>query len=444
MNSMIREYLETHKDEMYRDLEKFTAIPSVSSDKANVTKALHFILDLASEYGFDASSVLDDQVGVIEMGSGDETLGILAHVDVVPPGDPEDWETDPFEAVIKDGRMYARGTIDDKGMIIASLYAMMAVRELGLPLKKKVRLILGTQEEVKWTDMDAYVKEYELPDYGFTPDGEYPICNIEKGGLEICMDFDVSDDKEPDGAYLKGLDIGVAANVVPGKAKAYLSDGREITATGKAVHSCQPEKGTNAIFVLSDELEGMQLEESRLQRLLRSITEDMSDIFGEKLGIYSDTEYYQGEYVHRNAFSPTMLSAQDGHASLTVNVRYPYGQDSSEIIDAFAGWSKAHGGAVTDTGDLPAVFVSKERPFLKALAEAYDDISPFRNEFTLAYGGSYAKAMPNIVSWGPLFPGEEDTCHEPNEYIDLGSMLMSAEIFAESISKIALSEKSFR
>jgi len=444
MNQKIRFFLEENEKNMQDDLKAFIAIPSVSSDHENVVRALRFILKLAETYGFEAKSVLEEQVGIIEMGSGDETLGILTHVDVVPPGDMEDWDTDPFTAVIKDGRMYGRGTIDDKGMIIASLYAMRAVKELGLPLTKKVQLIMGTQEEVSWTDMDAYVKAYPLPDYGFTPDGEYPICNIEKGTVDQTMEFDITDPEEPKSLYLKGLNIGIANNVVPGKAKALLSDGREITAIGKAVHSCQPERGDNAIFILADQLKEMGLEPNKLLSLLEAVREDMSDPFGSKVGLYSENEYYMGEFVHRNAFAPTIFKTKDGKAIINVNVRFPFGEDSKRIQNNFENWAKAHGGHTVEVNDLPAVFVSKERPFLKVFAEAYEDVSPCKNEFTLAYGGSYAKAMPNVVSWAPLFPGEEDTCHEPNEYIDLANMLMSAEIFASSIEKIVLSDESFK
>ena len=444
MKTELKEFLKAHEKEMQSDLMDFIRIPSVSSDHENVVKALHFALDLAEKYGFETESFLDDQVGMIRMGTGDETLGILTHVDVVPPGDAADWDTDPFEPVIKDNRMYGRGTIDDKGMIVASLYAMRAVRELGLPMYKKVELIMGTQEEVQWVDMDAYVKEYPLPDYGFTPDGEYPICNIEKGNVDQLMEFDVKDETEPEGLYLKGLDIGIANNVVPGKAKAILSNGEEIVASGKAVHSCQPERGNNAIFILKDELKAMGVASNKLMKLLEAVSEDLSDPFGSKVGLYSEDEYYMGEFVHRNALSPTIFKAEDGIATLNVNLRFPYGEEAENIRAKLDAWAAKNGGKTVKFSSLPAVFVSKERPFLKVFAEAYEDVSPFENEFTLAYGGSYAKAMPNIVSWAPLFPGEEDTCHEPNEYIDLDNMLMSAEIFAESIGRIVLSEESFK
>ncbi len=445
MNKELEKYLLKYEQKMHEDLQDFVAIPSVSDDPVNVKKALGFIINLAKSYGFAARTVLDDQVGVIEMGEGPETMGILAHVDVVPPGDPREWTFDPYSAIDVEGRMYGRGTIDDKGMVISSLYAMRAVKSLGLPLKKKVQLILGTQEEVEWVDMDAYVKNFPLPDYGFTPDGEYPISNIEKGDLSQEMEFDFSDEAEDEGGrHLKALDIGTANNVVPGKAVAILSDGEEITVYGKACHSSNPWDGDNALIGLSKKLKGLGLKENKLLRLLFDIEEYFEDCYGSKLGLYSKSEYYQGEFVHRNTFAPTILKADKGKATLWVNARPPYGEDMDKVVKTLDDWARERGGKTVSMDAQPGVFVSKESPFLKVLADSYEDVTDFTNEFVLAYGGSYAKAMPNIVSWGPLFPGEEDTCHITDEYIDLESMMMSTKIFAEAIMRIVLSDESFK
>ncbi|MBO5994233.1 MAG: Sapep family Mn(2+)-dependent dipeptidase [Firmicutes bacterium] len=444
MNAELDRFLTKHEQKMHEDLQDFVAIPSVSEDKEKVREALRYILDLARSYGLKAESFLDEQVGVIEMGEGDETLGILAHVDVVPPGDPAEWTFDPFDAVDCEGRMYGRGTIDDKGMVLASLYAMMAVKSLGQPLKKKVQLILGTQEEVEWTDMDAYVKAYPLPDYGFTPDGEYPICNIEKGIVDQVMEFDYTKEPAPEGLHLIGLNIGIANNVVPGTAEAVLSDGRVITARGHDCHSSIPEHGENAIFKLAEELKGLGLAENSLLKLILDVTETFSDWEGKDIGLKSESEYYQGEFVHRNTIAPTILKADGGIAKLVIDVRFPYGESMERIEETLDKWATDRGGHTVMTDALPATFVSRERPFLKVFEDAYEDVTGLINEFTVAYGGSYAKAMPNIVSWGPLFPGEEDTCHMPNEYIDLENMMLSAKIFAESIAQIVLTDKSFK
>lgn len=443
MKNYLLQYIENHKDEMLKDLADFVAIPSISSDKEKVTEALEFALKLGADMGFRTENCLDGQVGVIEIGEGNETLGILSHVDVVPAEDLDEWETDPFEAVIKDGRVYGRGTIDDKGMIIASLYAMKAVLEFGAPLKKKVQLILGTQEEVEWTDMDAYVANYKLPDYGFSPDGEYPICNVEKGVADFTIHFDVKD-SICEGLYVTAVDCGVAMNSVPGKAVATLSNGEMVTAVGKSVHSCQPERGENALFVLCDMLKEKCVSSNKLMNLIEAVTDAFRDVNGTGIGLCSESEYYEGEFVHRNAFSPTIFKASDGVATVNINNRFPYGVSEEKIYAGIKSFADKHDGVIKFYDSMPAVFVSTERPFLKVLADAYEEVSGLKNEFTLAYGGSYAKAMPNVVSWGPLFPGEEDTCHEPNEYIDINSMMDSAKIFALSIAGIALEEESLR
>ncbi|MGN0732591.1 MAG: Sapep family Mn(2+)-dependent dipeptidase [Emergencia sp.] len=463
MKTFLSEYLDINKEQMIKDLGDFVAIPSVSEDLPNVRKALDYILELGERMGFKSINCLDGQVGVIEMGDGDETMGILTHVDVVDPGDMDVWETDPYELTLKDNKLFGRGTIDDKGMVIASLYAMKAVMALGIPLKKKVQLIMGTQEEVDWTDMDRYVKEYPLPDYGFTPDGEYPLCNIEKGSLDLDFEFDLTDPGITDKAAtdtditdkaacedssgklsLKELNVGTAANVVPGKATAVLSDGSVVAAAGKSVHSCQPELGNNAIFELDKKLNAMGLAGNRLLDILHMLTDRFEDVYGEKLGLKSESEYYMGEFVHVNCFAPTIAKVMDGKLKVHINVRYPYGACADDISGTIEEIFREYGGNLVKCDDLPAVFVSKDAPFLSKLAEAYESVTSLKNRLTLAYGGSYAKAMPNIVSWGPLFEGEEDTCHCENEYISVDSFMANAKIFAESIASIALSDESFK
>jgi succinyl-diaminopimelate desuccinylase len=145
MERIMTDFIDNHFDEIKADLAELIAIPSESDDKEKVKEALRLALKQAEALGFRAYSVLDEQVGIVEMGEGPETLGILAHVDVVPAGDPAQWDSDPYKAEERNGRIYGRGTLDDKGLVVSSLYAMKAVKELGRPLHKKVQLIIGTQ-----------------------------------------------------------------------------------------------------------------------------------------------------------------------------------------------------------------------------------------------------------------------------------------------------------
>lgn len=448
-NEKINTYLDDRQEEIIDDLGRFIRIESISDRQEKVAEALDFILDLGKKMGFAATSCADGQVGVIETGQGDETVGILAHVDVVDPGDLNQWETPPFEPVIKNGRMYGRGTIDDKGAIIASLYAMKAIAALGMPLKKKIQLILGTQEEVEWTDMRAYVENYPLPDFGFSPDGEYPLCNIEKGSIGVNMIFPLETNQgiTKEGTYLTFMEAGTAENIVPGNCSVQLTHVQEgqrqeemLQALGKTAHSCMPEKGENAILKMAANLMSMDVQENQCLKVMRMIHEKLSGCYGEAIGLYRENEYVQGEFVHRNALSPTILRIEGQKIRLHVNVRTAYGTTDEEVLSVFAQLAEQYGGTLGEIEILPVVYVSKDRPFVQAFTKAYEIASGRKHEFALAYGGSYAKAMPNIVSWGPIFPEEEDTCHEENEYISLDSLLLNAKIFAAGLNEVVFTD----
>ena len=174
------------------------------------------------------------------------------------------------------------------------------------------------------------------------------------------------------------------------------------------------------------------------------LKEKFSSLYGEEVGLYSESEMYNGEFVHRNVFAPTLVRTDKNHLLVHINIRFAYGTAETEIITRLREVAEAYGGKLQVSSSMPAVYVSKERPFMKAFAQAYEEGSGRKHSFVLAYGGSYAKAMPGIVSWGPIFPGDEDTCHEDNEHISIKSLLDNGKVFAIALNKVALSEQSFK
>ena len=180
----IERFIEDNRDLMVSRCKELVAIPSMTEDREQVSLALDYVLDLGLRMGLKTKSLLNGEIGLVEAGEGEEILGVLAHVDVVDPGDESKWISPPFEPEVREGKLYGRGTLDDKGAVIAVMTAMEALVKLGIPLNKEIQLILGTREETHWTDMEAYVEKFPLPDYGFTPDGSFPICNVEKGGID--------------------------------------------------------------------------------------------------------------------------------------------------------------------------------------------------------------------------------------------------------------------
>ena len=175
-----------YKEDILKDLDELLKIQSVSSkSQEDASEALKFILKRAEEMGLTTENV-DDIAGHAEYGKGDEIAAVLSHVDVVPSGDG--WSVEPFALTRKNGRLYGRGIADDKGPAIIALYCLKALKDSGVSFKRRLRTIFGASEEVGMADMDRYFSKQPLPNMGFTPDLEYGICNVEKGGGNVAMD----------------------------------------------------------------------------------------------------------------------------------------------------------------------------------------------------------------------------------------------------------------
>ena len=180
------ELIQKEEEALLRDLRELVRIPSVSVPGtgrapygAECRRALDWFLSRASEMGFQTRDV-DGHCGWCEYGEGEEMVAVLCHLDVVPAGDG--WHYPPYDCTWAGGRIYGRGVIDDKGPAAAALYALKAVRDSGAPLHRRVRLLVGCNEEKGSSCIRHYVEAGgEIPVMGFTPDGMYPIINGEKG-----------------------------------------------------------------------------------------------------------------------------------------------------------------------------------------------------------------------------------------------------------------------
>ncbi|ATW26558.1 Sapep family Mn(2+)-dependent dipeptidase [Candidatus Formimonas warabiya] len=463
-------FIDDHAAQMAADVGDLVRVPSVSKDLGQVAEALRLVLSKAAGMGLKAESLLDDRVGLVEIGQRQETVGVLAHVDVVDVDG--DWTVPPYGGLLVDGEIWGRGAVDDKGPLVAALYALWAVNSLPLPKYKKVQLIIGTQEEVAWTDMEDYTGRYQTPDYGFTPDGEFPATNREKGYADIRLDFAKNEEGEKNFEILS-LEAGSTVNAIPARAQAlvrgeparmegfithYLENypGEKIilekkenalliTAYGVAAHSSVPEKGKNAITLLCHFLNGLPGKKDGSSRLIAFIDRFFhGDIYGKAIGLYSQSEYLNGEYIHRNVISPTLLETKEGSFHVTFNLRTSFGTTREDIEKAFAAFAQQYHYTWTHLSYYEPIYVSKDMPFLKVLGEAYEEITGLCSEPALAHGTSYAKAMPNTVAWGPVFPGQEDFCHGADERISLASLVTAAKIYARALADLVFSPNSFK
>ena len=421
-------YIDTSRDDMIKHILDIISYPSFTGDQIENERCLQHVLDLAEDMGFKTMTTSDRSVGIVEMGEGDECLGILVHVDVVGIGDADKWTHGPFNGVHREGFLWGRGTTDDKGAVIMSLFAMKAVMDSGVKLGKRVWLIIGTSEEGEWTDIETFKREYPVPDYGFSPDGEFPIFNVEKGYADVVLSF-----HEPRLHDIVDISGGDSPNTVPSKAQIHLANGDTHTSNGVSTHSSTPEEGDNAIISLClklmDEL-GYDFSFSRF------VTSHLTNE-GLPVDLYIDDgeSFHEDEHVGFTTAAPTVVWFEDGKLKLNINIRHRYGTDDDSIFRAFERKSGEYGYSFEINNYLEPMKVDRDLPFLqimKEVSETYDT----DGSFMVAAGTSYAKSMERFVSWGPVFPHDPQTAHVEDERLAVETMVRATKLYAYFIYKI--------
>lgn len=443
---------------LFEDLFALLKINSVRDDAAATADApvgpgpkaaLEAFLAMAERDGFVTKNI-DNLAGHAEFGAGDETLGILAHVDVVPVDNY--WTTDPFEPVIKDGRLYARGASDDKGPLMAAYYALKIIKELGLPVSKKVRFIVGTDEESGWQCMDRYFAVEPKPDFGFSPDAEFPIINGEKGMYSTQLLFPALS------GAIKSFTGGQRENMVPVQAEAVLpgmavesvlsaaqafSASHPVSVTveqnniirveGKAAHAMAPEKGVNAGTYLAKFLTTLN-KELASQPYLRFISETLHlDHTGDKLQI-NYTDDIMGELT----VNPGVFGAEGDHQFVTLNIRVPKGKDFSELDARFAELGAEWGFTVGNgqKHNKPPHYVPADDPLVATLLGVYHKQTGLPAEEHSIGGGTYGRLLERGVAYGAMFPDSIDTMHQADEFMAVTDITRSAAIYAEAIYEL--------
>ncbi len=461
--------VDSYRDELIENIRKWIAIPSVqgapAGENAPFGKEVRRMLDTALEdgrrFGFEVNDI-DGYAGDIRYGSGEQTMGMLAHLDVVPLGDG--WTHDPLGGEIEGGRMYGRGTTDDKGPALCALYAMRAVKEAGIPLKDGVRLILGCDEETGMSDMRYYASKVKMPDYGFSPDAEFPVINIEKGGVNMRLAKVTGGE---DGAALPvySLYAGERPNVVPAEATAVVGlngltlealngklaaveagherfrlravaegEGRaKIIATGVNAHAAMPERGVNAAGMLLIALSELGAGSASTHAAIAMLADAVGmEYTGQSLGIACADELSGALTCNLG-----ILRYDGNELSALLDIRYPLCGDEERMLGQAARRIAPAGMSVCCAGSHTPLHVPADSKIVKGLLKVYHDVTGLP-AYTIAIGGgTYSRMMPNTVAFGVCFPGDMDVCHIADEYIDLDKMMLGVKIFAHAIAEIA-------
>lgn len=461
MNDMEKVFsiIDASRDEMIATLSRWIKIPSVQGDALegmpfgeNNQKMLEEAQRTAGGMGFDTRNV-DNYLLEVNYGEGERTLGILGHMDVVPEG--EGWSHAPYGAEIEDGRMYGRGTSDDKGPMVSALYALKAVRDAGIELKDKIRVLLGLNEETGSADIAYYKRENAMPDYGFSPDADYPVINCEKGGLGINLDGEL---KKGAGAFeIKSIKCGTRVNIVPNLATAMLNISAAqckellaktgdlakalevapgetegeclLTAHGTASHAAMPENGVNAAGTLCMALDAMGAEQPVITALAKLLGLEYT---GEKLGIKMSDEV---SGVLTCNFG--ILTCESGHVLAMLDIRYPISAKSSELLSTVANTVAPYGIASTLRGDSKPLYVPEDHFVVQGLLRAYERVTGEKGYTIAIGGGTYARSMDNAVAFGNAYPGTDNRIHMPDEFVNLDEFVRNAKMIAAAIIELA-------
>jgi succinyl-diaminopimelate desuccinylase len=433
------------ENNFHQALMELVNIPSVINEGGDVfpfgqeiDNALKKTLEICEGLGFRTYCDPQGYYGYAEIGAGEDMIGVLGHLDVVPAGN--EWtQSQPFQAIIKDGKMYGRGTQDDKGPTLAALFAVKALMDLGVIFKKRVRFIFGTDEETLWRCMKRYCEIEEIPSMGFAPDSVFPLVYAEKGLLQLTLE----------GRNETNLRVigGNAFNAVPDTARyggpkqaelrtaldelgfPYETNGDEIVVLGKSVHAQVTEKGINAINRLLIALKQIGYTSKTIEFINDLVKEDpfATAIFGN----------CEDEASGKLKFNVGKIELNEDIEKLSIDIRIPVTADKEEIVAKLSATAQEYGLEYSEFDFLKSIYVPKDHFLIKTLMGVYQEVTGDLVSEPISSGGAtYARAMENFVAFGAVFPNQTKTEHQPDEHIELEEMFKAMLIYAKAIYQL--------
>ena len=449
----LKEKVLEYKDEVVKEIQNAVRVKSVKEAPLpgmpfgeGPAKALDHFMNLAKKLGFKAEK-FDNYAMHIDMGEGKETLGILAHVDVVPEGD--NWTYPPYSGTIADGKIYGRGTLDDKGPAIISLFAMKAIADSGIKLNKKIRMILGADEESGSACLKYYFGELKMPypDIAFTPDSSFPVTYAEKGSVRVKIKKKFSTLKD---VVIKG---GNAFNSVPNEANGvipvdmlgevknknkveFVKEGNvyKIFSAGIPAHGAHPEKGYNAISALFEVLKDIEVKNEELKGLVAFFDKFIKmETDGKSFGV----KCTDGETVDLT-LNLGKINLENNELEIWIDMRVPVKVKNEQIIETIKKNTEDYGYEFLLHSNTQPLYVAKDSFLVSTLMNIYKELTGDNAAQPVAIGGgTYAKYAKNAVAFGALLPDQEDRMHQRDEYLEISKIDKLLQIYVEAIYRLA-------
>jgi len=465
-DQQVSEWIEAHRQEIVETTQALLRIPSVEGAPApgapfgaETRQALDYALSVTARYGLTSKNV-DGYAAHAEwtapgVAPDAPIVGALAHVDVVPAG--EGWSHPPFGAEIAGGKIYARGATDDKGPAMAALWALLAVKECGVPLTRRIRLILGANEESGFGCVKHYFAHEEMPVTGFTPDAMFPLVYAEKGIANAVLTRSAPPEGGP--IHLASLAGGQRPNMVPDTAEAVLrnpspraavvarlnavvgvttedmeSDDLRVTAKGVSAHGSTPENGVNAVAVLCDALLLLDHEEDQIA-VIQQMRAWAEDTAGGTLGIAG-----RDDVAGPLTSNLGVAALEDGRVSLTFNIRYPVMWNSETLRACLEAGIAGSGWSLDSLTDQAPLYVPLDDPLVATLLQVYRDETGDETAPLTMGGGTYARSMRKGIAFGPSFRDADPAdggAHEKDECWPVEHLIRAAKIYARALARLA-------
>lgn len=381
-------------------------------------KALKYMLDLGDSFGFKTKDV-DGYAGHIEWGDGENIFGVLCHLDVVPAGDG--WIHPPFGAVTENGKIYARGTLDDKSPAMAVLYAVKRLKEEGFKPNKKFRLIMGLNEESGWKCMDYYLEKEKMPHMGFSPDADFPVINCEKGVLFLKLSFKCEDLK------LTKICGGNRVNMVPDNAY-FDYNGVKETFTGVSAHGSAPHKGDNAIIKMLKKLNTLSKDK---------IVKDLNDLFCNENYLQCLNIDIEDKVSGKLTLNLGLIELNDRDITISLDIRFPISYKKEDIIQRIEknlpeNWN------VEVAGYHRPLYIPENDELVIKLLKAYNSVTKTQGKCISIGGATYSRVLDKGVAFGPVFPDEESKIHTADECIDIENLYKMTDIYYEALKSLLI------
>ncbi len=453
MRNSYVDFINENIENIKRDIKRLVDIESVKGTPqagapygAGVRKAQLEVMDMCREMGFDVTDC-DGRIAYAHYGNTEKFIGIIAHMDVVPTGDG--WICDPYNCTEKDGYLVGRGVLDDKGPFVIAAWAVKYLIENNIDLNYGIRLIMGLDEETGMTDVEYYKAHCAMPVFTFTPDSNFSVGHGEKGIFEGKF---VS---EPVSGVIKKMHGGLASNVVPDESSAVIcgcvgdklkpqdgiklspeGDDIKVTAYGVAAHAGHPEGSVNANYVLIKYLYDSGVLSESESRAARFIVKAMSSYDGAPLGIACDDGIFTPLTIIGG-----MLDYENDRLVLDMNCRYPTSMTPQELESKLTGACAENGFTLTVSANSGPFYMSPDVPAVMIMNDIYNEVTGQNEKPYVMSGGTYARHLPNAVSYGIEFPNVTEpewvgSVHMKNEALNIERAKQACEIFIRTITKL--------